>query len=184
MRACVYTVIVGSYSSRNQEQPQEQTCRSAFFCSFSCLLCCLPLLAAAVCLYHNVVSCWHCGSHGTTVLVAVLQGPHFVTATNGASLCACVRTMWACRHEHNEGQFQSTLPLKFKSIRAVQQRYNSSSNTREFATLVYIGMPVFPLFNLRHPWDVKSTTSRRGTLFQDPRYQDTKAQVESYVTVL
>ena len=49
---------------------------------------------------------------GTTI--AALQGLRFVTATNGAPVCACVRIMWACHPEHNEGQIQPALALNCK----------------------------------------------------------------------
>ena len=55
---------------------------------------------------------------------AVLLGI-FATAANRVSVRACVR-MRACHPEHDKGQFQPTLPLNFKSIRAVQQRYSTS----------------------------------------------------------
>ena len=79
--------------------------------------------AGAVCLYHTVSFFWRCGSHDITA--AVLQGPRFVTATNGACVCTCVRIMRASNPEYNEGQFGSTLPLKFNNTRAVQQPHNS-----------------------------------------------------------
>ena len=69
--------------------------------------------AASVCLYHTVRFFLRCGSHGITV--AVLQGLRFVRATNGFSVCACVRIMWACHPEHNEGPFQPALPLNSKA---------------------------------------------------------------------
>ena len=43
----------------------------------------------------------------------------------------CVRILWACLPEHNEGLFQP---------HAVQQRHNSSSSGTT-ATLTYIGTP-------------------------------------------
>ena len=90
---------------------------------------CLLLLLCA-CITPKAFDVVGCGSHGITA-VAVLQGLRFVTATNGASVCACVRIMWECHPEHNEGHFPiSTLPLmtSYKSIRAVQQRYNTTSS--------------------------------------------------------
>ena len=93
-----------------------------------------------------------------------------MTATNGASVCTFVRVKWACHHEHNERQFQPALPLNFRGVRVVQQRYSSSSSSSgttprvNLASLIYKGTPVFPLFNLRHPQELKSATSRRGTL--------------------
>ena len=139
-------------------QSREQRCHSAFFAPF---IFAMPS-GAAVCLYHTVIFL-RCGSHNITV--ALLQGLRFVTATNGASVCACVRIMWQCHSVHNERQFQPTLPLNFKSIRAVQrQRYNSGTTPVNLAKLIYTGTPVFPHVKLRHPRDFKSTTSRRGTL--------------------
>ena len=124
---------------------------------------CLLLLLCA-CITPKAFDVVGCGSHGITA-VAVLQGLRFVTATNGASVCACVRIMWQCHSVHNERQFQPTLPLNFKSIRAVQrQRYNSGTTPVNLAKLIYTGTPVFPHVKLRHPRDFKSTTSRRGTL--------------------
>ena len=96
-------VIVGSYnSSRSQEQSPEQGGCSAFFFLLFFVLAVLSA-AAAVCLYHTV-SFWPCGSHGRTV--AVLRGIRFVTATNGASVCACGRSMWACHPQHHVNQAQ------------------------------------------------------------------------------
>ena len=46
------------------------------------------LSAAAVYLYHTVSFCV-VASHGATT-IAVRQGVRLVTATNGASMCACV----------------------------------------------------------------------------------------------
>ena len=72
----------------------------------------------------------------TVVTVAVLQDLRLVTAMNDyerAPVCAGVRSMWACHAGHNEGQFQFTLPLNFKSIRAVQQRYKTAA-----AAAVYV----------------------------------------------
>ena len=104
--------------------------------------------------------------------MSILDGIRFEPTSNGASVRACVRSMWAFHPERNQGQFQSTLPLNFKSIRAVQQRYSSSSSSSSssttpvnVATLIYIGTAVFHLYNLRHPWGFKSTTSRRLTLY-------------------
>ena len=107
------------------------------------------LSAAAVCLYRTA-SFWRCGGHGITA--AVPQRLHFCDSYERCFfVCALVRgTIWASHPEHSEGQFQLTLPLNFKSIRAVHQRYSSSSSSRgstpeNLATLIYIGTPVLPL---------------------------------------
>ena len=94
---------------------------TSFFVLFSF---CLVLLCA---ISYHTVSFSRCGSHG--MAVAVLQSLSFAISTNRVSVCACVRIMWACHPEHNEGRFQPTLPLNVNSIRAVQQRYNSSSSS-------------------------------------------------------
>ena len=48
----------------------------------------------------------------------------------------------------------------------IKQWYDSSSSGRSSSHLtIYMGAPVFPLCNLRHPRDLKSTTSRKGTLY-------------------
>ena len=39
--------------------------------------------------------------------IVVVECLRFVTVTNGASLCACVRNMWSCHPEHNEGQYSA-----------------------------------------------------------------------------
>ena len=161
-------VIVGSYSSRKQEQSQEQRYHSAFFYLFhfryAVCCCCVPvsqrkLLTLWQSRYHNssrTSRSSFCGSYERCRCFCV---------------CSCVRIMCACHPEHNERQFQPTLALNFKSIRAVQHRYNSNSSSSgtapavNFATVTYIGTPVLPLFNLRHPLDFKPTTSRRGTLY-------------------
>ena len=54
--------------------------------------------------------------------------------------------------------------MNFTSIRAVLQRYNSSSGSRgtslvNLATLAYIGTPVFVLFNLGHLQEFNACTS-------------------------
>ena len=127
-------VIVGSYnSSRSQEQSPEQGGCSAFFFLLFFVLAVLSA-AAAVCLYHTV-SFWPCGSHGRTV--AVLRGIRFVTATNGASVCACGRSIgrailstMSTRHK-----FQPALPLNFRSIHprstAAAQQQQQRCNTCE-----------------------------------------------------
>ena len=51
----------------------------------------------------------------------------------------------------------------FLLISKASAQYSSGANFPvKFATLIYIGTPVFPLFNLRNPRGFKSTTSRRG----------------------
>ena len=129
-----------------------------FFCSF--FIFAMLSAAAAVCLYNTVK---RCGSHGITA--AVLQGLCFVAAANGGfcvRVCVlCVRAILnTCQRGTNSNPY-----FEFQSIRVVQQRHNSSSSGTtqvNLATFIYIGTPAFPLFNLRHPRDFKSFTSREG----------------------
>ena len=99
----------------------------------------------------------------------------FVTATNGASVCACVRAIL------NTVLSSWTTPSNTSSGFQKHPRSTSSSGTAAAAAaaavqhlhrtsrgLIYLGAPVFPLCNLRHPRDLKSTTSRRGTLYYVP----------------
>ena len=135
---------------------------SALFCRYLSFLpcCCVPVS------HPKLLRLWQ----PRITAVAVLQGLRFVTAMNCASVCACGHLMWLCHPERNEGQlqFRSTLPLNFNSIRADSSGTTSSSSGTtpvNLGTLTYIGTPVFPPFNLRHPRDFKSNTSRRGTLY-------------------
>ena len=83
-----------------------------------------------------------------------------------------MRIVWEGHPEHNEGQFQhihrsSEFRKHPRSTaaaqqRLLQQRYNTGEPRNAH---LYKGTPAFPLFNLRHPPHVKSTTSRRGTLY-------------------
>ena len=89
-------------------------------------------------------------------------------------MCVCAYYV-GVHPEHNEGEFQPIMPLKFESIHAVQQRYSSSSSSSSsssgatppvnLAMLIHVGTPLFRLLTSRHPGDVKPTTSRRGTLY-------------------
>ena len=99
--------------------------------------------------------------------VAVLHGLGFVTATNDASVCALGRIMWTCHPQHSQAQFPSALPLNFKSLRAVQQRYNSSSSgttPANLGTLTYMGTPVFPPFQLAIPPGFQAIHIPKGNL--------------------
>ena len=132
-------IIKASYSSRNQEQSEEQRCHPAFsalvhFCYAVCCCCCVCITPQA---FDVVVT--------TGITEAVLQGLRSVTAT---AVCACVRIMWARHPEHNKGQFQLTLPLNFKSVppyssgtTAAAKRGTTPVN---IATLIYIGTPAPP----------------------------------------
>ena len=75
-------------------------------------------------------------------------------------VCVCVFCGRTILNTFKEEQFQPTLPLNFKSIREVRQRYNTSEPRNAHT---YKGTPVFSLFNLRHY--LKSSTCRRGTLY-------------------
>ena len=93
-----------------------------------------------------------------------ISGICFVTATNGASVCSCVRILWACHPEQ-----RGTIPTHTCSEFQKHPRSDSSGTIPVYlATLTYMRTPLFPLFNLRQPRDFKPTTSRRGTLYEAP----------------
>ena len=125
--ACVWVTVV-SYSNKNQEQSQEQRCHSAFFCSFSLLLCRVPVP------HRKLLTLWQSRYNSSS---RTLRYSFCDSYERCVCLCLCiVRIMWQCHPVHNEGQFHPTFPLNFKSIRVVQQqRYNSSSGTTPPANL-------------------------------------------------
>ena len=105
--ACVYSTKVGTRNSRLREERCNFTFSLVLFCYY---------LPAAV--------------------VAVLQGALFVKATNGASVRARVRFMWAFNPEHNEldDSHPQLLALNPKvpdaqQTTAAQQQQSSSSRT-------------------------------------------------------
>lgn len=133
-----------------------------------------------LCRHHSAAvrcSLWRCSIHDTGSSSRTPKSI-FVTQLRTVLLPMCVSVLLRARYpEHREraGGFQPTRTpfLKFKRIRAVQQRFNISSsgidryNTSEphiSSYLVYIRTPVFAVFNMRNLRDFESTTSRRGTL--------------------
>ena len=159
MRVCVW-VSVGSYSSRNQEQSQEQRCLSVFIALFRCcyaVFCwCVPV---SHCTLLTLWQAWYSGSRAW-------RCSFFDCYERCFCGCSCVRILWACHPEH-EGQFQPTLALNFKNIRAVQQRHTSSSSgtiPMNLATLIHIRTPMFIPLTCDTPRYFQPTTSRRGIL--------------------
>ena len=64
-------------------------------------------------------------------------------------VCACVRIMWACYPEHNEGQFQPRfLWISKESAQYIEQCYNSNSSSGttqvNLTTPIYIERPCSP----------------------------------------
>ena len=137
------------------------------YCSFPFLLCCLLLCAFSS--HRRLVTLWQPRNNSSRT--------SRYSSTNGAFVCASGRIMWARypgQHMSTRNKFQPTqLPLNFTSIRAVQQRHNSSCCSSgetqvNLATLIYKETPVFLLFNLRHPRIFKPPTSQRGPCYHVP----------------
>ena len=93
-----------------------------------------------------------------TIIVAVFQGIRFMTVRYGAAVC-CVHIMYACHSIHNEGQLQPTLALNFKGA-----QYISGTTQANIATLVYIGTPVFPRFQIATPQGFQVNHIPKGKL--------------------
>ena len=169
-RACV------SYSSTTHEHSFKNTrtdllaILSALFhvCYTICCCCRVPVS------HRKLLTLWQ-----PWYTLVALQGLRFVTATNGA---VCVRVCVLCGraipNTTRDGSNPHSLRISKHSRSAVAAvSYSSSSSSSSsssgttpanLASLIHIGTPVFPLFNLRYPRDfTTSTTSHRGTM-QEP----------------
>ena len=82
--------------------------------------------------------------------------------------CVCV---CACHPEHKFVKLNDSIPHFLRISKAPRAAHQAAvqHHHRTSHWFVYMGAPVFPLCNLRHPQDLKSTTSRRGAL--QPMYQ-------------
>ena len=139
-------VIAGSYSSRKHRNSLQNrgVVELLLVCHFRCAVCCcMPV------------------SHSK--LLMPWQPRYNSSRASRSSFCdsyirtvlLCVRVCVLCEraillNTTRDNLPTHPLPLKFKSIRAVNQRYNSSSSCTmvNLATPIYTGTPVFRLFQL------------------------------------
>ena len=77
--------------------------------------------------------------------------------------CVCV---CACHPERNFVELNGSIPHFLWISKAPAQHIKQRYSIIERHIGSYMGAPVFPLCNLRHPRDLKSTTSRSGTLLE------------------
>ena len=76
-------------------------------------------------------------------------------------MCVC-----ACHPERNFVELNGSIPHFLWISKAPAQHIKQRYSIIERHIGSYMGAPVFPLCNLRHPRDLKSTTSRSGTLLE------------------
>ena len=155
--ACILQQYPGVY--RNQEQSQEERCNFSFSSHF--LFCyCLLLCTAS----HRVLLTLRQPSYISTQPY-FKQGVPFVTGINGAPECACLLSMPACHPEHNQWTIPTHTSSEFEKHppRSASAEVHNTSKPHTMAH-THMGTPGSPLSTCETPRDVKSTTSRRGTL--------------------
>ena len=163
-------VCVSSKDSTASSRCYEHKVRLSFLLlGFGCAVCCCSVCITPCSKLCTLWQPW-CNSSRLSSYTYIYIYIPLLWLPRTFFFCVCVSVLISVPSRTQSGRLQPTLPLNFKSTRAVRRRSNSNGATSSerhigpYTYHTYERTPVSPLFSLPHSWDSKPTTSPGGNL--------------------